>query len=222
MQNNNYNSREELQTRPIVAPPIAPPPAVIEEQQAQQAQQIRQNTVAVPNLTANTPYPQNISQNVPQGNQYTPSPVQNQVYTVQPNRQYTTQQNGYQTQYTENQPPQVYYPRNGSGLPPLMPPPQPIPGDSFSVASLVLGVISLTLLGGIIALVASILALIFGILGRKRSQQATGKANKLATAGFIMALIAIPLNSLYFVCGICTGCTSSLLSTLTGSEDIYY
>ena len=218
MNNNNFEPKDDLQAPHIVAPPITPPPGVtMPPQQNMQA----------PSQGMQTP-PQGMQPPQPVV-QLTPQPTFQPIHTQMPHQnasstypQYPYTQNG-QNQPT-NQPP-VYSPGRGNGLPPLMPPPQPIPGDGFAVASLVLGVISISMLGSIIALIASILALIFGIIGRKRSSNATGKANKLATAGFILSLVALPLNTLYFTCNVCVGCVSdfsSILSDIAGNSDIQY
>lgn len=59
-------------------------------------------------------------------------------------------------------------------------------GHGMSIAALVLGILSLPLY---FTLIPAILAIIFGVKGRRKSRAATGRTNGLATAGMVLGII---------------------------------
>lgn len=87
-------------------------------------------------------------------------------------------------------------------------------GKGMSVAALVLGILGI--IGGFIpvvcyfTLVCAILGLIFGIIGRKKSVAADGKASGLATAGMVLGIIGTGFAVLMVVCA--AVCTAALCS----------
>ena len=88
-------------------------------------------------------------------------------------------------------------------------------GKGISIAALVLGVLGIV--GGWIPVVCyfttvcAILGLIFGVIGRKKSIAACGKASGLATAGFVLGIIGTAVAAVGLICGIaCVGCLASL------------
>ncbi|MBQ7788977.1 MAG: DUF4190 domain-containing protein [Clostridia bacterium] len=87
-------------------------------------------------------------------------------------------------------------------------------GKGFSIAALILGVIGV--IGSFIPLISyvtavcAILGLVFGVLGRSRSFEATGKASGMATAGFVLGIIGTSFAVLGVVCSIV--CTAAVFS----------
>lgn len=83
-------------------------------------------------------------------------------------------------------------------------------GKGLSIAALVLGILGIV--GGWIpvvgyfTLICSILGLTFGVIGRKKSIAAEGKASGLATAGLVLGIIGVAIAVLALVCTvICVG-----------------
>ena len=67
----------------------------------------------------------------------------------------------------------------------------------LSIASMVLGIVSLCLIGeGLVSTVCGVLAIVFGIKGQKRANP------KMAKAGFIMGIVSLSLKALLIVLGI--------------------
>ena len=68
---------------------------------------------------------------------------------------------------------------------------------SLSIASMVLGIVALCLLfEGLISTTCAILAIIFGVKGKKRANR------KMAKAGFIMGIVALSLKAFLIIFGI--------------------
>ena len=87
-------------------------------------------------------------------------------------------------------------------------------GKGMSIAALVLGILGI--IGGWIPVVCyftticAILGLIFGIIGRKKSVTAFGKASGMATAGLVLGIIGTAFAVLGLICS--TLCTAALCS----------
>ena len=72
----------------------------------------------------------------------------------------------------------------------------------LSIASLVLGIVSILFVSKfIIAVACGVLAVIFGIKGKKRGGQG------MATAGFITGIIGLSLQAVFFIFGLILGAT---------------
>ncbi len=84
-------------------------------------------------------------------------------------------------------PPQQYYMQ-----------PRP-PGSGMAVASMVLGIISLALFcASYIAIPCAIVAIVLGVVARKRVLAGTGSGKGMATAGIICGVISAALSLLHF------------------------
>ena len=137
-----------------------------------------QTTTKAPNFYGQTP-------------PFMPQAPQTQQYDQQPQYPQNAQSSPFQNNVTWQ-----------NGIPP-MPPVQTLSsGKGYSISSLILGIISVVTSGGILSFITSILAIVFGIVGRKKSKAVLGKSSGLATAGFILGIIGISLTLLYFACSI--------------------
>lgn len=84
-------------------------------------------------------------------------------------------------------------------------------GKKLSIAALVLGIVGIaggTVLSavpfiGIITFICSLLGIILGVKGRKKSVAAYGKASGLATAGLVLGIIGVVFGALGLICSIC-------------------
>ncbi|MBQ9743643.1 MAG: hypothetical protein IJW19_00790 [Clostridia bacterium] len=89
------------------------------------------------------------------------------------------------------------------------PAPAPVSnGKGFSIAALILSIISIIIAWiGVylpfVALLCGILAIVFGVKGRKMSKAANGKASGLATAGLVMGIIGTCLAAIGTLCALC-------------------
>ncbi|GHA47651.1 DUF4190 domain-containing protein [Streptomyces purpurascens] len=118
------------------------------------------------------------------------------------------------------------YPQTGSGYPqagygwPGMP---PAPQNGMGIAAMVLGIVSCTLfcLYGIVSLVTGILAVVFGIKGRKRAEAGVATNHGQAQAGLIMGIIGIILGITVIVL-IAVGITAAINSDTSSDDDPYY
>lgn len=111
----------------------------------------------------------------------------------------------------------------------------PSTGKGMSITALVLGILSIVTFWipalNTIAFIASIVALVLGILGSKKAK-AAGAPTGLATAGLVLAIIGLVFATIGFLtCTVCScicggGCASagcaaeSALSDLDDLEDI--
>jgi len=78
----------------------------------------------------------------------------------------------------------------------------------MSVAALILGIASLTILSTFgFGFITAVVGLILGIIGRKKSS-AVGAPTGMATAGIIISAIAIAYNLLIFIA--CVACTAAM------------
>ncbi|MFJ8594909.1 DUF4190 domain-containing protein [Streptomyces sp. NPDC093598] len=110
------------------------------------------------------------------------------------------------------------YPQAGYGWPGMPPAPQ----NGMGVAAMVLGIISCTLfcLYGVVSLVTGILAVVFGIKGRKRAEAGVATNHGQAQAGLIMGIIGIILGITVIVL-IAVGITAAINSD-SSDDDPYY
>ena len=67
--------------------------------------------------------------------------------------------------------------------------------NSFGVASLVLGIVSFFCFGAI----TGILAIVFGVQGRKAADQGRANNKGVATAGMVLGIIATVIVGLYWI-----------------------
>ncbi|GHD30519.1 hypothetical protein GCM10010313_73220 [Streptomyces violarus] len=112
------------------------------------------------------------------------------------------------------------YPQSGGYGWPGMP---PAPQNGMGIAAMVLGIVSCTLfcLYGIVSLVTGILAVVFGIKGRKRAEAGVATNHGQAQAGLIMGIIGIILGITVIVL-IAVGITAAINSDTSSDDDPYY
>ncbi|MFF8017157.1 DUF4190 domain-containing protein [Streptomyces sp. NPDC007929] len=105
--------------------------------------------------------------------------------------------------------PQSGYPQSGYGWPGMPPAPQ----NGLGIAAMVLGIVSCTLfcLYGVVSLITGILAVVFGIKGRKRAEAGVATNHGQAQAGLIMGIIGIILGIAVIVL-IAVGITAAINS----------
>ncbi|MFF6916731.1 DUF4190 domain-containing protein [Streptomyces sp. NPDC012466] len=110
------------------------------------------------------------------------------------------------------------YPQSGYGWPGMPMAPQ----NGMGVAAMVLGIISCALfcLYGVVSLVTGILAVVFGIKGRKRAEAGVATNHGQAQAGLIMGIIGIILGITVIVL-IAVGITAAINSD-DPDDDPYY
>ncbi|MFF0889058.1 DUF4190 domain-containing protein [Streptomyces sp. NPDC003456] len=110
------------------------------------------------------------------------------------------------------------YGQSGYGWPGMPPAPQ----NGMGVAAMVLGIVSCTLfcLYGVVSLVTGILAIVFGIKGRKRAEAGLATNHGQAQAGLIMGIIGIILGIAVIVL-IAVGITAAINSE-ESYDDPYY
>ena len=151
----------------------------------------------------------------------------NNVQPEQPQNQPPYQQPQYQQ--PQYQQPQYQQPPYQQYQYPQMPM-QSTAGKGQSVAALVLGIVSAAFSMflavafpiNLIFLVCGIVGIVLGVIGRKKSIEANGKASGLATAGFVLSIIGTVLSGLFIVsCLACVACASTGASSL-GSALLYY
>ncbi|WP_039933779.1 DUF4190 domain-containing protein [Streptomyces viridochromogenes] len=101
------------------------------------------------------------------------------------------------------------YPQGGYGWPGMPPAPQ----NGIGIAAMVLGIVSCTLfcLYGVVSLITGILAVVFGIKGRKRAEAGVATNHGQAQAGLIMGIIGIILGIAVIVL-IAVGITAAINS----------
>ncbi len=104
--------------------------------------------------------------------------------------------------------------QNPNFMPP-QPPTGPMnDGKGMSIAALVCGILGI--IGGFIPFVSyfttvlAVLGLIFGVIGRKKSTLAYGKASGIATAGLVLGVIGVAFAVIGLLCTII--CTAALCS----------
>ncbi|MFD5908515.1 DUF4190 domain-containing protein [Streptomyces massasporeus] len=114
--------------------------------------------------------------------------------------------------------PQSGYTQSGYGWPGMPPAPQ----NGLGIAAMVLGIVSCTLfcLYGVVSLITGILAVVFGIKGRKRAEAGVATNHGQAQAGLIMGIIGIILGIAVIVL-IAVGITAAINSD-SYDDDPYY
>lgn len=102
-------------------------------------------------------------------------------------------------------------------------------GKGLSIAALVLGIVSVVCVwffgvASIIFIATSVVGIILGYKGRKKSIASYGKASGMATAGFVLSIVAASIAILYVIsCVACVGCiASSVPGALEGLEEFNY
>lgn len=102
-------------------------------------------------------------------------------------------------------------------------PRNPQDGKGLSITALVLGIcgVALCWIGGlnIVILVLSILGIIFGVIGRKKSIAAYGKASGLATAGLVLGIIGTAISGIGVLA--CTACAACIGETASYGSLLY-
>ncbi|MFF7890369.1 DUF4190 domain-containing protein [Streptomyces sp. NPDC007907] len=114
--------------------------------------------------------------------------------------------------------PQSGYTQSGYGWPGMPATPQ----NGLGIAAMVLGIVSCTLfcLYGVVSLVTGILAVVFGIKGRKRAEAGVATNHGQAQAGLIMGIIGSILGIVVIVL-IAVGITAAINSD-SSDDDPYY
>ncbi|MEU1316508.1 DUF4190 domain-containing protein [Streptomyces tibetensis] len=110
------------------------------------------------------------------------------------------------------------YTQSGYGWPGMPPAPQ----NGLGIAAMVLGIVSCTLfcLYGVVSLVTGILAIVFGIKGRKRAEAGVATNHGQAQAGLIMGIIGIILGITVIVL-IAVGITAAINSDSYDDDSSY-
>ena len=90
-------------------------------------------------------------------------------------------------------------------------------GKGFSIAALVLGIVSCILawfyLINLTALAASIVGVILAVKGRKLAHEA-GAPKGIGTAGLVLSIIGLSLSAIGFIsCTICVACVADAAAT---------
>ncbi|MET9762138.1 DUF4190 domain-containing protein [Streptomyces sp. NPDC006372] len=110
------------------------------------------------------------------------------------------------------------YPQSGYGWPGMPPAPQ----NGMGIAAMVLGIVSCTLfcLYGVVSLITGVLAVVFGIKGRKRAEAGVATNHGQAQAGLIMGIIGIILGIAVIVL-IAVGITAAINSDEYDGDSSY-
>ncbi|MGA5899419.1 DUF4190 domain-containing protein [Streptomyces venetus] len=110
------------------------------------------------------------------------------------------------------------YPQGGYGWPGMPPAPQ----NGLGIAAMVLGIVSCTLfcLYGVVSLITGVLAVVFGIKGRKRAEAGVATNHGQAQAGLIMGIIGIILGIAVIVL-IAVGITAAINSDEYDDDSSY-
>ena len=112
---------------------------------------------------------------------------------------------------------------NDSGLPPVE---KKNPGIGFSVAALVLGILSLILAWfyfvNISAIVFGVVGIVMAAVGRKKAI-AAGAPTGLGTAGLVTSIIGLVIGAIGFIsCTICVGCAAAEVDATAKALSYYY
>lgn len=86
----------------------------------------------------------------------------------------------------------------------------PAPQNGMGIASLVLGILGLL---GCCSFVFSILAVIFGVMGRNRADAGLANNKGMATAGMIMGIIGLVIGGAYWIYSLVYGFNDWTFST---------
>lgn len=90
------------------------------------------------------------------------------------------------------------------------------PGQGFSIAGMVCGIVGLVLCWAYgIGIIPSVVGLVLSVVGRKKSIEAGFNNSGMATAGLVCACISLGLSVLVGLsCAACVGCSSCTTSSL--------
>lgn len=80
----------------------------------------------------------------------------------------------------------------------------------MGIASLVLGIVGIL---GCCTLVPSILAIVFGVLGRKKATQGLATNGGMATAGMILGIVGLVAGVIYLIYSIIYGFNNGSFNT---------
>ena len=115
---------------------------------------------------------------------------------------------------------------NNYGAPNFQPPVQVNDGKGMSIAALILGISGIV--GSLLPVVCffttvcAVLALIFGIKGRKASTEAYGKASGMATVGLVFGIIGVAFAALGLICyTICLGAACAVANEASNYSYYY-
>ena len=94
-------------------------------------------------------------------------------------------------------------------------------GKGFSIAALVLGIVSCVLawfyLVNIAAILLSTIGVVLAAIGRKHAK-AAGASTGMGTAGLVLSIIALALSAIGFIsCTLCAICVADTAATAFGS-----
>lgn len=149
-----------------------------------------------------------------QPNYYQPPQTQ---FNTNPQYQNQNQYQYQNTQYQQNIPPQYYNQQYFQYGQPMMEGQQmyrqPLPAYGLSIASMVLGIISIVLfLGFYISIPCAIVGIVLGCIAHSKAK-AIGLKNSFATAGIICSVVAIALVAIVFILAI----TSIISGDISGN-----
>lgn len=99
-------------------------------------------------------------------------------------------------------------------------------GKGFSIAALVLGIVSCVLawfyMINIAALITSIVGVVLAALGRKKAREA-GAPTGMGTAGLVLSIVALSLSAIGFIaCTICVACVANAAATTAQEISSWY
>lgn len=112
---------------------------------------------------------------------------------------------------------------NNSGLPPIA---NKNPGVGFSVAALILGILSIILawfyLVNVSAIVFGVVGIVLAAIGRKKSIEA-GASTGIGTAGLVTSIIGLAVGAIGFIsCTICVACAAKEVNDAANAINQYY
>lgn len=122
-------------------------------------------------------------------------------------------QGGYQQPQPNGYTNQQYQPQMPYGQPPYGQ--KPNDGKGMSIAALVLGICGLVIPWA--GFVASILGIVFGIIGRSKSVACYGRASGMATAGLVTGIVGTAFGLIWIIA--CVSCADCISCGLCGSSN---
>ena len=157
----------------------------------------------------------------------------NNNYNAPQDPQFGQPEQPQQPQYAQPQQPmygQPQQPMYGQPQQPQFGQMPPSDGKGLSIAALVCGVFgilsilfSYLVVVTVIGLITTILGVVFGAMGRKRSMLMHGRPSGLATAGLVLGIIGLSFATLGLICSIaCVSCYADLFGDLFDIYDFVY
>ncbi len=152
------------------------------------------------------------------------------LYMDNQNMNQQNNQNPNQQYQQSNQPPYGYQQQGGYNNYPTRRPRNPNDGLGLSIAALVLGVCGIlfgwVFVFNILVLPCSILGIVFGAKGRRKSFAAYGKSSGMATAGFVLGIIgasicALGVLSCTLPACICSSCEACSMCAALESASLF-